>query len=255
VITPIDYDHESWLGDTVQAIATEKAGILKPSIPAVIAPQRQEAEAVLCAAAARLGVPAARTSEWRIEALEIDLSGSRFLATRERTFRIRCPLAGEHQVTNALTAAAALDSLGLPREAIEEGIAGAVWPGRLERVSERPEIWLDGAHNPAGAKALLRHIQMFFADRKVTLIFGAMRDKAVPAIAAILFPIAARLILTAPSQERSLDPHLIADLAGHPRFQIADHIGDALNMAAGDDVVFVTGSLYLVGEARALLVK
>jgi dihydrofolate synthase/folylpolyglutamate synthase len=255
VITPVDYDHESWLGDTIEAIAGEKAGILKPSVPAVIAPQRPEADGVFCAAAARLGVPVFRSTAWSIDELEIGPSGSRFVATGERSFSVRCPLAGEHQVINAVTAVAALDRLGIATNAVEEGIARTVWPGRLERVSSDPEIWLDGAHNPAGAKALLRHIQTFFTDRRITMIFGAMRDKAVPAMAATLFPIADRLILTAPAQERSLDPHLIADVAGHPRFQIADGIEAALDMAAGDDLIFVTGSLYLVGEARSLLVK
>jgi dihydrofolate synthase/folylpolyglutamate synthase len=221
----------------------------------VIAPQRPEADSVFCAAAARIGVPVFRTSAWKIDELELEASGSRFVVRGEREFSIRCPLAGEHQVINALTAVVALDRLGISTEAIEEGIARTVWPGRLERVSCHPEIWLDGAHNPAGAKALLRHIEAFFANRKITMIFGAMRDKAVPVMAATLFPAADRLILTAPEQERSLDPHLIADLAGHPRFQIADRIGEALGMAAGDDLVLVTGSLYLVGEARSLLVK
>jgi dihydrofolate synthase/folylpolyglutamate synthase len=255
VITPIDYDHEAWLGETIESIAAEKAGILKPGVPAIAAPQRPEAEQVLLSRAGELGVSLSRTSEWRVDELEVCRNGSRFRATRERALNITCPLAGEHQVTNALTAVAVLDNLGISAEAIHNGVGRARWPGRLECVSSAPEIWLDGAHNPAGARTLACHIQRFFSGRKLTLIFGTMRDKAVPEIAGTLFPLAERLILTAPQQARALDPHLIAGLAGNSPVSVAGDIAGALTLAAGDDVVFITGSLYLVGEARALLVK
>jgi dihydrofolate synthase / folylpolyglutamate synthase len=254
-ITPIDFDHESWLGNTIEAIAAEKAGILKPGVPAVVAPQRPEAEQVILGRAREIGASVVRTSEWQLDALELGPAESRFKATRESTLRICCPLPGEHQVTNALTAIAVLDTLGVPAASIESGIAQVRWPGRLERVSILPEIWLDGAHNPAGARTLARHIQRFFTSRKLTMIFGAMRDKAVPEIAAMLFPLADRLVLTAPRQPRALDPHLIADLTRHSRFRITKDVGEAISLCAGDDLVLITGSLYLVGEARELLVK
>ena len=145
VITPVDFDHEALLGRSIESIAAEKAGILKPGVPAVFAAQREEAARVLDETARAVGAPVRRTSEWRVEALELSPRDCRFIARGPRDFAIECPLAGEHQAGNALTAAVALDSLGVPAEAIRAGIAGVRWPGRLQRVSESPEVILDGA--------------------------------------------------------------------------------------------------------------
>jgi dihydrofolate synthase/folylpolyglutamate synthase len=256
VVTPVDFDHEAYLGRSLEAIAGEKAGILKPGVPAVFARQRPEAEQVLAARAAALDCPLARTSEWTVGNLALDRDGSRFLLSGERDLRIHCPLAGEHQVENATTAAAALVRLGLPEAAIERGIAAARWPGRLERIRENPEIVLDGAHNPAGARALASYIDRFYSHRRVRLIYGAMRDKAVAEMGGILFPRAKEVILTAPRQARAFTPAAMRDFADHPGVRVAADIQAALAMvrdAAPDDAVFVTGSLFLVAEARALL--
>jgi dihydrofolate synthase / folylpolyglutamate synthase len=253
VITPVDFDHEAYLGRSLEAIAGEKAGILKAGVPAVMARQRPEAARVLEARAAELGVGVSRTDEWRVEDLQLDARGSSF---RVRGLRIRCPLAGEHQVENAVTAAGALDALGIPAAAIEQGIARTEWPGRLERLSERPEIIVDGAHNPAGARALAAYIERFYAGRRVRLIFGAMRDKAVAEIAGILFPLAEKVIVTAPKQARALSPDAMQEIAGHPHLVVAPDIEHALALVRGgapDDAIFITGSLFLVAEARELL--
>lgn len=170
--------------------------------------------------------------------------------------QIRCPLAGEHQVSNSVVAVAALHRLGLPPAAIEQGIANARWPGRLDRVSESPEIILDGAHNPAGARALAAYIQRFYAARQVVLVYGAMRDKAVEEITGILFPHAQEVIATAPQQTRAVDPQTIRELSGHPNLRIAADLQTALEMARQsppDRAIFITGSLFLVGEAMTLL--
>jgi dihydrofolate synthase/folylpolyglutamate synthase len=188
--------------------------------------------------------------------LALGRDGSRFLLTGERDLSIRCALAGEHQVENASTAAAALVRLGLPSAAIERGIAAARWPGRIERVSERPEMVLDGAHNPAGARALAAYIDRFYARRRVRLIYGAMRDKAIAEIGGILFPRASEVILTAPRQARAFTPAAMREFADHPGVRVASDIEAALAMvrdAAPEDAVFITGSLFLVAEARALL--
>jgi dihydrofolate synthase/folylpolyglutamate synthase len=187
--------------------------------------------------------------------LELEARGSRFRLAGDAELEIHCPLAGEHQVENARTAAAALFRLGIAPRWIEEGIASARWPGRLERVRERPEILLDGAHNPAGARALAAYLDRFYAGRAVRLIYGAMRDKAVAEMAGILFPRAAEVILTAPRQPRAVSPETLAKIADHPRARMAANIEEALAAAgAPEDLVLVTGSLFLVAEARALLV-
>jgi dihydrofolate synthase / folylpolyglutamate synthase len=257
VITSIDFDHEVYLGRSLEAIAGEKAGILKPGTPAVFAGQRPEAERVLEARAAALGIPVTRTAEWKVEDLELDARGSRFRLSGPRNLRIECPLAGEHQVENAIAAAIALDALRIPSAAIESGIAAARWPGRLERVREQPEIILDGAHNPAGARALAAYIDRFYSGRRVRLIFGAMRDKAVEEIGGILFPRAAEVIIAAPRQARALAPEAMLRASDHPSMRAASDIGEALALvaqAAPEDAIFVTGSLFLVAEARELLV-
>ncbi len=255
VITPVDFDHEAFLGRSLEAIAGEKAGILKPGVPAVIARQRPEAEKVIERRAAELGIELERTADWSICDLKISPRASDFRLMGGASLRIHCPLAGEHQVENAATAAIALARVGIPVEAIEQGIAAAVWPGRLERLSEKPEILIDGAHNPAGARALAGYLDRFYAPRRVILIYGAMRDKAVEEVCGILFPRARQVIATAPDQPRALHPEAIRNLAEHADVRIAPRLRDALEMArsaAEDDVIVITGSLYLVGEARAL---
>ena len=246
VITPIDFDHEAYLGHTIEAIAGEKAGILKPGVPAVFARQRPEAAAVLEARAAELRVPVSRAEEFVIKDLEIDARGSRFSG-------IVCPLAGEHQVDNAVTAALALRSLGVSTD----GIAETRWPGRLEHVAPNPDIILDGAHNPAGARALARYIQRFYGGRKLWLIYGAMRDKAIEEVAGVLFPLADELVLTAPDSARALRPEALAEFAGrgHTEPDIETALAHAREHSTPDDVILITGSLFLVGEARRLFVK
>jgi dihydrofolate synthase / folylpolyglutamate synthase len=256
VITPVDFDHEAYLGKSLESIAGEKAGILKRGVPAVFSRQRAEVARVLDARAAELGIPAARLDSWRVEDLKLDARGSRFRLLGERDLRIACPLAGEHQVENAATAAVAMAQVGVADHAIEEGVARAEWPGRLERVSEHPEIVLDGAHNPAGARALGSYLDRFYSTRRVRLIYGAMRDKAVEEIGGILFPRAAQVIVTAPKQARALAPEAIREIATHPDLRTAATLEDALalvNDAEEGDAIFITGSLFLVGEARAMI--
>lgn len=253
VITPVDYDHQSYLGDTIEQIAFEKAGILKPGVPAVFSQQRPEAAAVLETRAREVDTLVEWVSGY--ETLDINAAGSRVLV---HGVEIDCPLPGAHQTENAATAATALLRLRIPASAVQTGIAGTRWPGRLELIAQQPDIYLDGAHNPAGARTLLDYISRFHAGRKVWMVFGAMRDKAVGEIAGILFPAADEIILTAPSQKRALEPEAIREFAP-PHARSTATLQDALHIvrieAAPGDVVFLTGSLYLVGEARALLVQ
>ncbi|MGE5645890.1 MAG: bifunctional folylpolyglutamate synthase/dihydrofolate synthase [Acidobacteriota bacterium] len=256
IITPVDFDHEAFLGRSLEAIAGEKAGILKPGARAVFSAQRPEVERTLADAASALGVEPVWTSRWPISGLALYPGGSCF---QVGGIRVDCPLAGEHQVANAATAAVALHTLGLGPAAIRDGIRQARWPGRLERVASAPEIILDGAHNPAGARALAAYINRFFDGRRVWLVYGAMRDKAVEEMGAILFPLADEIVATAPRQARSVRPETIRELADHPRLRTAGTLEDALALvrreAAPEDAVFVSGSLFLAGEARRLLCR
>jgi dihydrofolate synthase/folylpolyglutamate synthase len=252
VITPIDYDHEQYLGRTIEAIAGEKAGILKHRTPAIFARQRPEAECVLINRARELGAPFDRVADHRIEYVRVEAHSSSFKFDG-RT--VMCPLAGEHQIENAATAALALAHL----EIASEGIARTVWPGRLERIVNDPEIILDGAHNPAGARALAAYIERFYHDRRIWLIYGSMRDKAVEEIEGVLFPLAYCIIATAPRFARALRPEAIRDLWPAHDVLVAENAEAAIAMAresmAPGDAIFITGSLFLVGEARALLLQ
>ncbi len=250
VITPIDYDHEQYLGNTLTLIAAEKAGIMKSGVPVVFARQRMEAEWELTARAGDLKLDPIRTSDFEIVNLNVDRFGCRYEATG---MQVSCPLAGPHQIENSLTAAVALRQLGIP----PAGIAQTRWPGRLERFGEAPEILLDGAHNPAGARVLAQYIEQFYRDTKVWLIYGTMRDKAVEEITGLLFPLAHKLILTAPGNARALRPESLQK--HYPEAIVAPSIAAAIEMAklsaAPEDAIFITGSLFVVGEARALLVS
>lgn len=253
VITPVDFDHEAYLGKSLESIAGEKAGILKLGVPAVFARQRAEAAGVLDARAAALGVTVTHSSEVAISSVVLGERGSDFMWGE---VPVSCPLPGEHQVENARTAIAALQCLGAAPEAIRRGILQTAWPGRLERVAVNPEIVLDGAHNPAGARALAKYLDRFYEPRRVWLIYGAMRDKSVEEMTGILFPRAGHVIVTAPAQSRALRPEAIREMADHNDIQVAPDIQAALALAqaaSSEDAIFVSGSLFLVGEARALL--
>jgi dihydrofolate synthase/folylpolyglutamate synthase len=254
VITPIDYDHEAFLGNTLTLIAGEKAGILKHNVPLVLAPQAEEPDRVIRGRARELECPVMAAADYRPEDVELTPYGSRF------TFKGRpfsCPLAGEHQVQNAITAVLACETFGLRLEDVQEGIEQTRWPGRLEVVARSPDLILDGAHNPAGARALAAYIERFCAGRPVWLVYGAMRDKAIEEVTGALFPLAEKLILTAPDFPRALRPEALAQMAHHANITTAPSIAAAIGIARTappDTVVFFTGSLFLVGEARRLII-
>ncbi len=262
VITSIDFDHEAWLGSSIEAIAGEKAGIIKPKVPVIIAPQKHKAaEDVLIRTAEENRCPYALAERSRGAIGEINASSSRAMVVGKGLHLwIDCPLAGEHQVDNAVTAAVVLLELKYPPHMVNFGIKQAEWPGRLERVAQNPTIILDGAHNPAGVRALAAYIRRFFADRKVWIIYATMRDKSVDEIGETLLPAAQEVILTQVESERALRPEAMLELfSSHPRLRTAPRLAQALEIvraeAAPEDVVFITGSLYLVGEARPLFVK
>jgi dihydrofolate synthase/folylpolyglutamate synthase len=255
VITPVSYDHEAYLGNTLQSIAQEKAGILKPGVPVVIAPQPPEVEEVIGRRAAELSCSVACASDLPVSVIAVSPRGSRFVLCGEEYV---CPLPGRHQVENAVTAIVACKQLGMPEEAIQAGLKNTKWPGRLEYVSRDPDFVLDGAHNPAGAAALAAYIQEFCSDRPVWMVYAAMRDKALEEVAGKLFPLAERVILTAPDYPRALRPEAMQQLMAHPNSVLTGNVREAIDeaqRAPREGIVFFTGSLFLVGEARALLVK
>jgi len=256
VITSIDYDHQQWLGHDVRTIAAEKAGIMKRGVPVVIGPQAHaEVMDVLVGRANAVGAEVVRADDWNVSNLSLNANGCSFVVSHGGELDLDCNLAGRHQADNALTAAVALREIGIAREAIECGIRQARWPGRLERLCDSPETIADGAHNPAGARALAEYLRTFHAGRRISLIFAAMKDKAVEDVAPVLFPLAHELIFTAADTSRSRRPEALAAQFSQWPSKVAARLADALGMAANADLVIITGSLFLVGEARRMLAK
>ncbi|HEY7725592.1 MAG TPA: folylpolyglutamate synthase/dihydrofolate synthase family protein [Anaeromyxobacteraceae bacterium] len=240
-VSRIGLDHVDVLGDTLDAIAREKAGILKAGVPAVTAfAQPPEAMAALRREAERRGAP--------LEVAPASWDGA-------------VALRGPHQRGNAALAAAALrllDRAGLPvpEAAVARGIAEARWPGRLEEIGE---VVLDGAHNPDGAAALAEALSVLYPGRPVELVFGVLADKDHAGMLRVLAPRARGLHLVPPRSPRARPPAAYRDLAAALGPRVDEHPGAAEALAcarraaAGGAAVVVAGSLYLVGEARELL--
>jgi dihydrofolate synthase/folylpolyglutamate synthase len=253
VITPVAYDHESFLGNTLESIASEKAGILKPGVSLVLAKQLPPADAVISDRARQLGSRIIRTEDALVTKVNLSPYGSSFSLDG---LAWECALPGKHQIENATAAILACRELSVAANAIQAGLRDARWPGRLEFISRQPDFVLDGAHNPAAAAALAEYIREFWNSRPVWLVYGAMRDKAIEEVTAELFPLADRLIVTAPNFLRALRPEAILELAPHPHATVTHTIAEAIDIARTapqDAIVFFTGSLFVVGEARALL--
>ena len=265
IITRVDFDHENFLGHSIEEIAREKAGILKPRVPVIVAEQRTEARDVILARAAELDCPVVETAQaFRIGAISRQDGRARARITEissADTLEIAPSLPGDFQLQNALNAFAAarlLQSRGyrISDDAIVEGLAGTVWPGRLEKLQSKPDIYLDGAHNPGAAQQLANFLQQNFAGRRIALVYGALRDKAVDEVAGILFPLAHEVIFTEPRTSRAISASRLAEIASHhaSSFSVVSSAEQALDMALAEaapgDAIFITGSLYLVGQLR-----
>ena len=269
VITQIDFDHENFLGHSIGKIAAEKAGIIKSGTWVVSAAENPIAKQVIRQRAveqhARLleiddAYPASNLST-RDGFYRFGLALSDELAGSKPELQIAMPLAGRFQVRNAVTSIAAARLLAqrgfaITQEAIVRGIESVRWPGRLERLQARPDLYLDGTHNPAGARELLAFWHEHLAGRRIHMIYGAMRDKAIDEVAGLLFPRATTVILTQSPQPRSLSAEALFQMTSHltDSVELVREPGAALEraieMALPEDVVFATGSLYLVGDLR-----
>ncbi len=265
VITKIDFDHENFLGHSLREIAGEKAGILKERVPAVIAGQVEEAREVLLARAGELQCPVLEVPEAFVVEKEKMVDGYVHATVREQAggtrFEIALQLAGRFQLQNALNAVACARVLQSKKykitdAQIEEGIATARWPGRIERLQTRPDLYLDGAHNPGAARELAKFLEENFGGRRVYMLFAAMRDKAVDEVTGLLFPHAYEVIFTEARTPRAISAAQLGEIAGHhaERYLVINDAEKALETAMAkadpEDAIFVTGSLYLVGQLR-----
>jgi dihydrofolate synthase/folylpolyglutamate synthase len=268
-ITPIAIDHQEYLGDSLAEIAFEKAAIIRAGVEAVIAPQANEALEVIEKRCSEAGVTPNFVGDG-IEMLGASDTGNfraTFETAEDRYEDVQLGLRGRHQVVNAALAIRLSELLrargfSISREAIVEGIERAEHAGRLELWEGSPQVLFDGAHNRASAQALHDYLHEF-VSAPATLIFGAMRDKELSEMAALLFPKARRLILTEMNNPRAATiemlERIIPQVFSSSLITFAKSPADALRLAfevtPADGLIAVTGSLYLVGEARALLLK
>jgi dihydrofolate synthase/folylpolyglutamate synthase len=265
VITNIALDHTQHLGSTLEAIAAEKAGILKPDSIAITGAQ-PPALAVIEAKARDQRIPLLRLGqEIEVSAIDKDWAGVQAtITTPGGTYRnLRIPLLGIYQADNAALAVASIDALrsrgwDISDGALRDGLARTRWPGRLEVIDRDPIVLVDGAHNPAGLERSLEAAQKLAKSRPLVIVFGAMKDKDLSSMLALLRRVNAPLIFSRIDWHRAAPP---ADLAAlfHGESETAESAAEALSRArerAGRaGMVFVCGSLYLVGEVKALPVR
>ena len=263
VIAPISYDHTPTLGETLSAIAWHKAGILRAGRPAISAPQVDEARLVIEAEATRLATPLEEVGrEWR---WSDTATGMRIESTHAdfAPLETQVGLLGDHQRDNATTAVAALHALEtveprfvVPRTAMQTGLAGVDWPGRLQVLAQQPLLAVDGAHNAASAEVLRVAIEKYLRFERLYLVLGLSAGKDTHGVLEALAPRAHGVYLTRSHHERSAPPRELEPLVREvaPRAEVAIHdelvgaLEAALAAARSGDLVLVTGSLFLVGE-------
>ena len=267
VITSLSFDHTYLLGNTIAEIAMEKGGIIKPNVPVVSAPQPPEALDVLERICAERHAPLTLLGrDYQFVAHPPCLTGQQI--TLNHTVPPQdytTNLIGEHQAINMTVALAAIHHmqrvLPIPEEAIVTGLQKVQWPGRLEVVKYEPTIVLDAAHNRASFNYLRKALTTIFTPTPLVLVYGAKADKDIAGMLDEILPIVDRLIITQAVDSRAESPHAIADIAREVGFtgkiEIIPPIQDALVKAqkwvGSSGLICVTGSLYVVGEARTVL--
>ncbi|MGB8732026.1 MAG: folylpolyglutamate synthase/dihydrofolate synthase family protein [Candidatus Sulfotelmatobacter sp.] len=282
VITDISLDHQKFLGNTVNEIAREKAGIIRRNGPVVTLPQQPEANDVIGNAILDMGaravnavpfVPPVSPGSRDYLVPNSELGDSRHiyrypLQVMGEQILVETPLVGRHQLRNVALAIAAAEELNrqgfssIKAKSIESGIRQTQWAGRFQVIAARagwPEIVIDVAHNPAGAWALRSALSERYADRSLIFVFGAMRDKAISEMAEILFPLADRVIATRPANPRAASPEEILQAGARTGVAIdavegvEGAVERARSLASAGTVVVITGSIYLVGEAMSIV--
>jgi len=268
VITSISYDHTQVLGNTLEEIAAEKAGIIKPGVPAIISPQKEAARLVFERIAAERGSPLLQVGrDYRYSERDASLQGQSLEVWRAgaeqaaKPIRLSIPLLGAHQLENAATAYAALDTargrgLTVDDRAIERGFASVDWPGRFEILREKQPLVVDSAHNPDSAMRLRQTLEAYFPAWPVVLIFGASEDKDIAGILAELAPLTSQVIFTRSYHPRAIEPAKLLDLAatyGIPSLAVPaveDALNEALRLAGSERLILATGSLFVAAGVR-----
>lgn len=260
VITHIGLEHTELLGDTVEKIAAEKAGIIKPGCSAVLYGQSQEAETAVERACGVVNAPLARTAP--VEPVSSGQEGQRFLYRGRGPYSIS--LLGEYQVHNAAVVLETVDALRrrgweIPEKAVVEGLVRARWPGRLELARRGPDVILDGGHNPQCMEALARALGELYPGKKLIFLIGVLADKDWSTMMGELLPLAKEFYTITPDSPRAMSAGELAEylesrgVRAVPCGTVGDGLDRALAAAGPQDVVCACGSLYMIGEVRHLL--
>lgn len=263
IITNISVEHRDYLGNTLEQISGEKAGIIKTRRPVITGIRQKKALAVVEKIAAKKSAPLFRFGK-EIKVRRNSSGSFSYRGIEAVWSNLKTGLQGNHQVDNAALVLAACELINkggakLSLEDIQTGLIKNHWPGRLEIVSEKPQIILDGAHNFIAARNLARFLSTNFANRKITMVIGILDDKPYNAMLKCLLPTADHVVLTQAKINRAMEPKKLQTLAKKicPRVTIISDVKAAveyaIKTAAPDDVICVAGSLYVVGEAKEAL--
>ena len=264
VLTAIGLDHMQLLGNTLEAIAGEKAGIIKPGVPAVCYPPDDEAvAAVFRQAATKQSAPLNMLSRKQALIRESGAHGSvvDFMIGSRTWSEMKISLPGEHQVYNALTVLAALDELEkqgirFPRKAVVHGLAHTFWPGRLEWCGN---VLMDGAHNAQGVTAFADFVSAYLKDRRKVLLTGVLKEKLSDEMLSRLAGTANEAVTVTPDSPRAMRADELAELLAQKGIQaraannLKESLRQAKELAGNDGVVLATGSLYFIGALRSEL--
>jgi len=263
-ISNISFDHEEHLGRSLGNIAREKGGIIKDGGVCITAVTQKSVIRVLEDICRERGAALFKVGG-KIKVKELGNGFFSYKGIRKRHERLMCPLKGRHQIENAAVAlgvieAAAMKGFSVNDDAVFAGIRDVQWPGRLEILQQAPMVVVDGAHNAAGVSALAKALKNEFSYTRLILIFGVLNDKDYRSMLKKLFPLADRLIITKPDTVRAMPPQEIAAVAQKwqykDRIELAESpqeaLKRALSIAGLDDMICVTGSLYLVGEIKRI---
>lgn len=265
VITGIAMDHTAFLGDTVEAIAAEKAGIIKKGVPMIYGGYDAAARAVIEKKANEMGAPFIAAADTPLTVREMTFSGT--VVDYGARKGVSIPLLGTYQPQNLATVLSTVDALrtrgvNIPEEAVTEGLAAVRWRGRFEKLCEKPLIFSDGAHNPEGIAAAAKGIAHYFGGERVALLSGVMADKDYADMVATLAPLACHAFTLTPDNPRSLpaaDYAAVFERAGIPATpsdSVEEAVRAAVDFATETGVpLFSLGSLYMYAEVSAVLEK
>jgi dihydrofolate synthase/folylpolyglutamate synthase len=263
-ISNISFDHEEHLGKSLENIAREKGGIIKDGGVCITAVTQKSVIRVLEDICRERGASLFKVGG-KIKVKELGNGFFSYKGIRKRYERLMCPLKGRHQIENAAVAlgvieAVATKGFSVNDDAVFTGIRDVQWAGRLEVLQHAPMLVVDGAHNAAGVSALAKALKNEFSYKRLILIFGVLNDKDYRSMLKKLVPLVDRLIITKPDTVRAMPPEEIAAVAQkwqyHNRIEVAESpheaLKRALSIAGSDDMICVTGSLYLVGEMKRI---